>query len=71
MTQLLNIFFLDAFFLLKLRVVQQNSPKCKNESDDTCQETSVYMNTELNLLFDNKANILCDYEEKVSARANS
>ena len=43
LTQILNIFILDAFALLKLSVVQQNSPKCKNESDDTCQETSVYM----------------------------
>ena len=43
LTQILNIFILDAFALLKLSVVQQNSPKFKNESDDTCQETSVYM----------------------------
>ena len=43
LTQLLNIFILDAFALLKLCVVQQNSPKCKNESEYTCQETSVYM----------------------------
>ena len=43
LTQILIIFILDAFSLLKLSVVQQNSPKCKNESDDTCQKTSVYM----------------------------
>ena len=43
LTQILTIFILDAFALLKLSVVQKNSPKCKNESDDTCQETSVYM----------------------------
>ena len=39
-TQLLIIFILDAFSLLKLSLVQQNSPNCKNESNDTCQEAS-------------------------------
>ena len=43
LTQILIIFILDAFALLKLSMVQQNSLKCKNKSDDTCQETSVYM----------------------------
>ena len=43
LTQILFIFILDAFALLKLSVVQQNSPKCKKESDNICQETSVYM----------------------------
>ena len=43
LAQELIILILDASSLLKLTVVQQNSHKCKNESDDTMQEISVYM----------------------------
>ena len=42
LTRIQIMFILDAFFLLKLSAAQQNSPKCKHESDDTFQETSVH-----------------------------